>query len=287
MDKDHATRIQLAANAVEACDYWAKASDSTLELHRLARQHGCSVTELLRGDVKQLIRDPSASAQCRDLITDIRILCSATAGALLRPPHASSRLQPPEHRATGEHLVENEPKLAATIIPALTDKREQAMKANKPAQYADFIIAAATACTPVLTALSLARATKALPTAAQTAKHLMEGARSVAPGIEPAAGVLAAGTNAQADKAKLFERSGLPLYIAMESISRILEAEFARQHEELTRKERELISAQAAERASRNQRTLSAIAKAGEAEGGFKDGLRDVLGIRKQVAEQA
>lgn len=286
MDKEQATRIQLAANAVEACDYWAKASAQTLELHRLARQHGTTAGELLRKDVKLLIRGQDAD-RCVDLITDVRILCSATAGALLRPPHASSRLQPAEHRATGEHLVENEPKLAATIIPALNDKRAQAIKTNKPAHYADFIIAAATACSPVLNTLSAARAGKAPESASETSKRLRDDARAYAPGIESAAGVLATGTNANVEKARLFERSALPLYIALESASHILDAEFARLRDDLDKREQELASAQAAERASRNQRTLSAIAAAGEAQGGFKDGLRDVLGIRKQVAEQA
>lgn len=288
MDKEQRTRNQLAANVVEACDYWAKAAEQTLALHALARRSNTTATELLRGNVRQRVKDPQDAQRATELASDVRLLCAGAAGALLRPGHASSQVQPAGHRATGAHLAEFEKKLADTILPALVEQRAAAMAANKPERYAEFIIRTAMACAPVLNTLSQARMTEKAESPGTTAYRLHAAGLAIAPGVEAAAATLAACTSGQPATAKLFERAGLANFIALESASRILEADFARQRQDLVAKQQELKEAEAAERAARNQRILDAVeAGIGGQKSSFKDGLRDVLGVRKQETAQA
>jgi hypothetical protein len=284
---DHNPEIQLAANVIEACDYWAKAAEQTLELHVIARRSHASALDILQGNMKALAKDSQDAVQGAALAANIRVLCAGVAGALLRP--ASSPAQPPEHRATGAHLVDNEGKLAATILPVLQDRRNAAMAAKQPAAYTEFVIGSAMEFAPVLNTLSKARAMDKPEVAAQTARRLANAGRTAAPGVEVAAAALAACTGGRLKSAMTFADAGLPTYIALESAARVLEQEFARQRQDLATQEHELRASEASARAANNKRKFDQV-ETGADEAGFKRGLKDVLGIRKegrQTAEQS
>jgi hypothetical protein len=254
--QQHKTRIQLASNVFEACDYWAKANTQTLELHALARRNQSAALDLLRDGKGAGIRSGQDASKAGELVSSIRLLCAGAAGALLRPASASSPLQQPSHREAGAYLVEGEPKLAQSVLDTIEQRRAAAVSKKSPGAYAEYVMGVAAEYQSVLGAVAKAMALGPAERVDQAASRLADAGSAVARGLPAAAGVLAVSTGGNSSAARAFADAGLPEFIALESASRMLEAEFSRQRDELARRQDDLQARQEAERLAKNQRAL-------------------------------
>lgn len=254
--QQHKTRLQLASNLFEACDYWAKATAHAAELHALARRNQSTALDLLRGGKVAGIKNGKDAVRAGELVNSIRLLCAGAAGSLLRPASASSPLQQTSHREAGAYLVEGEPKVAHSLLDGVEQRRSAAMLQMSPGAYVDYVVATASDCQSVLGAVAKKMALGPGEPVDQTTSRMVAVGESFGGGIGVAAGVLARATGGKSLAARTFEDAGLPEYIALESASRMLEAEFARQRDELSRREADIQSRQEAERLAKNQQAL-------------------------------
>lgn len=254
--QQHKTRIQLASNVFEACDYWAKANAQALELQMLARRNQSAALDLLRGGKTAVMKSGQDAAKAGELVANIHLLCAGAAGALLRPASASSPLQQASHREAGAYLVDGEPRLAQGILDTVEQRRAAAMGKKSPGAYAEYVMGVAAEYQSVLGAVAKAMALGPEEPVHQTSARLVDAGNMVASGTATAAGVLAVSTGGKAAAARVFADAGLPEFIALEATARMLEADFARQHDDLARRQADLQAQQEAERLAKNQKAL-------------------------------